>query len=95
MHRCFFRPRLHSEWVHAAQHVSFLLSALLFWWALIHGRRTAVNYGLGVLYLFTTAVHSGLLGALLTFAGLDLVPGLCPHTAEWGLTALEDQQAGG
>jgi cytochrome c oxidase assembly factor CtaG len=90
-----FQATLHSEWVHAAQHVSFLLSALLFWWALIHGRRTAVNYGLAVLYLFTTAVHSGLLGALLTFAGSIWYPDYAHTTASWGLTALEDQQAGG
>src|SRR4051794_1468780 len=53
---------LHDEVVHALQHISFLLSALLFWWALIHGRQSAMNYGLAVLYMFTTALHTGLLG---------------------------------
>src|SRR5437870_1634991 len=63
-----FQSTLHSEWAHAAQHVSFLTSALLFWWSLLHARSGATAYGVAVLYLFTTAVHSGLLGALLTFA---------------------------
>src|SRR4051794_6479286 len=53
---------LHDEFVHALQHVSFLGSSLLFWWALIHGRQSAMNYGLAVIYMFTTALHTGLLG---------------------------------
>jgi putative membrane protein len=90
-----FQATLHNEWVHAAQHVSFLGTALLFWWALIHGRRTAASYGVGVLYLFTTAVHSGLLGALLTFAGSVWYPDYAHTTQAWGLSPLEDQQIGG
>ena len=90
-----FQATLDSELVHAVQHLSFLLSALLFWWALLHGRRHAVNYGLAVLYLFTTAIHSGILGALLTFARTVWYPAYAGKTASWGLTALEDQQLGG
>jgi len=86
---------LHNEWVHAAQHVSFLGSALLFWWALIHGRRHAAAYGVGVLYLFTTALHSGLLGALLTFSRTVWYPHYAETTGDWGFTALQDQQLGG
>jgi putative membrane protein len=62
---------------------------------LIHGRRTTANLGLGVLYLFTTVIHSGLLGALLTFAGSIWYPDYAHTTAAWGITPLEDQQAGG
>jgi cytochrome c oxidase assembly factor CtaG len=90
-----FQATLHNEWVHAAQHISFLGSALLFWWALIHGRRGAGEYGLAVLYLFTTAIHSGLLGALLTFARSVWYPDYIGRTESWGLTPLEDQQLGG
>jgi cytochrome c oxidase assembly factor CtaG len=86
---------LHNEFVHAMQHTSFLLSALLFWWALIHGRQSALNYGAAVLYMFTTALHSGLLGALITFANRVWYPAYIDRTAAWGLTALEDQQIGG
>ena len=46
---------------------SFLGSALLFWWALFYARGEK-NYGAGVFYIFTTAIHTGILGALLTFA---------------------------
>src|SRR5689334_22120352 len=33
-----FEAALHREAIHAAQHLCFLGSALLFWWTLIHGR---------------------------------------------------------
>jgi putative membrane protein len=90
-----FQATLDNEFVHALQHLSFLLSALLFWWAILQGRQHALNYGLAVLYLFTTAVHSGLLGALLTFGRTLWYPAYAGKTASWGLTPLEDQQLGG
>ena len=90
-----FQATIDNEWVHTAQHLSFLLSALLFWWALIHGREGLAGYGAAVLYLFTTSVHSGALGALITFASAVLYPTYAKTTAPWGLTPLEDQQLGG
>ncbi len=90
-----FQATLHNEWIHASQHLSFLLSSLLFWWALLHSRGNAYNYGAGVLYLFTTAIHSGLLGALLTFARTIWYPDYAHSTQSWGLSPLEDQQIGG
>jgi len=90
-----FQATLDNESVHALQHASFLFSALLFWWAVIHGRQRALGFGFAVLYMFTTALHSGLLGALLTFANSVWYPGYVERTAAWGLTPLEDQQIGG
>ncbi len=90
-----FDATLHSETIHTFQHLSFLLSALLFWWAIIHGRQGAMGYGAAVLYLFTTSVHSGALGALITVAGSVWYPSYVGLTASWGLTPLEDQQLGG
>ena len=78
-----------------AQHLSFFISALLFWWALIHGPQGAMGYGAAVLYLFTTSVHSGVLGALITLAGSVWYPSYVGLTSSWGLTPLEDQQLGG
>jgi cytochrome c oxidase assembly factor CtaG len=90
-----FDAVLHYESVHTLQHLSFLLSALLFWWSLIHGPQGAMGYGAAVLYLFTTSVHSGVLGALITVAGSVWYPSYAGLTSSWGLTALEDQQLGG
>ena len=90
-----FQATLENESIHALQHASFLFSALLFWWAVIHGRQRALGFGFAVLYMFTTALHSGLLGALLTFANSVWYPDYAERTAAWGLTPLEDQQIGG
>jgi putative membrane protein len=90
-----FQAVIDNEWVHTLQHLSFFLSALLFWWALIHGRQGALGYGAGVLYMFTTALHSGLLGALITFAAGVWYPAYAHTTQTWGFTPLEDQQLGG
>ncbi|HZS54712.1 MAG TPA: cytochrome c oxidase assembly protein [Bryobacteraceae bacterium] len=89
-----FDATLRSDFIHTAQHLSFFLSALLFWWALFyaHGRRA---YGSGVLYIFTTAIHTGILGALLTFAPHLWYSPYANTTQAWGLSPLEDQQIGG
>jgi putative membrane protein len=91
----FFNAALAHPALHEWQHVSFLLTALLFWHALFrHGTHAA--RGMAVLYLFTTTLHTGLLGALLTFARAPLYGGLDRGLSHyWGLTALEDQQLGG
>ncbi len=90
-----FEAVLKSELVHTLQHLCFFLSALLFWWALIHSREGLMGYGAAVLYLFTTSVHSGVLGALLTFARTVLYRSYNETTQTWGLSPLEDQQLGG
>ena len=54
-----------------------------------------MGYGAAVLYMFTTALHSGLLGALLTFARGVWYRGYLQTADAWGLTPLEDQQLGG
>jgi len=89
-----FQATLTSDWIHAAQHASFFLSALVFWWALFYGRGRH-SYGSGVLYIFTTGIHTGILGALLTLSSRVWYPAYQNTTAAWGLTPLEDQQLGG
>jgi cytochrome c oxidase assembly factor CtaG len=48
-----------------------------------------------VLYLFVTAVHTGLLGALLAFSPTLWYPVYALTARAWGLTPLEDQQLAG
>ena len=87
-----FQATLESDLVHTAQHLSFFVSALLFWWSLFYSRP---GYGIAVLYVFTTAIHTGILGALLTFSPIVLYPAYSATAPLWGFTALEDQQIGG
>jgi putative membrane protein len=84
-----------NELVHTLQHASFLGSALLFWWALIQGRQSAAGYGAAVLFLFTTALHSGMLGVLITFANSLWYTSYQHTTESWGLSPLDDQRLGG
>jgi putative membrane protein len=92
-------PRLYDEAleheaVHAVQHLCFLGTAALFWWGVLHGRQGGTAYGAAVVYLFITAVHGGVLGALLTMSPrVWYAPYLDHHPA--GLTPLEDQQLAG
>ena len=66
--------------------LSFLVSALLFWWALFYAQGQQ-SYGAGVFYIFTTAIHTGILGALLTFARAVWYPGVRRHRAAMGTDA--------
>lgn len=89
-----FQASLASDTVHTIQHLSFLFSALLFWSALTAGH-TRLRYGTAVLYILTTVIHTGILGALLTFSPRAWYPVYAGRTGAWGLTLLEDQQLGG
>jgi putative membrane protein len=90
-----FDATLHSEFIHALQHISFLGTALLFWWALLEGHRGRLNNGVAVLYVFTTAVHTSILGALLTLSSRPWYPSYAATAPTWGWSALQDQQFGG
>jgi putative membrane protein len=90
-----YQATLTSDWAHAAQHLSFFLTAVLFWSALYGVGRSAMGYGAATLYVFGTAVHCTALGALLTFSAVLWYPAYASTTQSWGLTPLEDQQLGG
>jgi cytochrome c oxidase assembly factor CtaG len=87
---------LGSESVHAFEHVCFFLTSLMFWSLVLEplGRRR-MDYGSTLLFVATFGVQTGLLGALLTFAGRPLYAAHLSTTAAWGLTPLEDQQLAG
>ena len=85
---------LEHEGVHVVQHLCFFGTAALFWWGIAHGRQGRTGYGAAVVYLFVTAVHGGVLGALLTVSPrVWYAPYVAHHPA--GLTPLEDQQLAG
>jgi putative membrane protein len=87
----FNRALGHPGW-HIAQHLSFLLTALFFWWSMIQSR----NRGLAALCLFITSIVGGALGALMTFSASPWYAsyasmGMMP----FALTPEEDQQLAG
>ena len=90
-----YEAALRSSGIHALQHASFLVTAALFWWGMIYGRYGRLGYGIGVLYVFLTAVHSSLLGALMTVAPRLWYPTYAGSGGSWNVDALEDQQLAG
>jgi putative membrane protein len=86
-----FLAALANPSIHALQHASFFLSALLFWWA-VFGSRRRRHQGTALALLVTTMLQMNALGLLLTFAPEPWYASDRPPP--WGLTALEDQQVG-
>lgn len=89
-----FEATLRSEPVHALQHLSFFGSAMVFWWSVIHVRERS-RRGAAIISLFATAIHTSVLGALMTFSRTPWYPSYGTFPERWGLTALADQQLAG
>lgn len=95
-----------NERVHITEHISFLITATIFWWPVLTPVRERRMPALGaVVYLWSAMIANTILGVLLTFAPVELYPGYLSPTDElgaldlirnvWHLTPLADQQAGG
>jgi len=90
-----YEAALRNEALHILEHATFLGVSLLFWWIIIYRHQSRVRVEMALLLLFTTALHSGLLGALITFASRPLYTHYISTAPRWGLTALTDQQLAG
>ena len=90
-----YQLALENDAIHALEHGCFFGTAMLFWWGLLRGRYGRLGYGSAVVYVFATALHSGLLALLLTVSPRALYPFYSTTTAAWGVTPLEDQQLAG
>jgi cytochrome c oxidase assembly factor CtaG len=87
----FDRALGHAGW-HVAQHLTFLLSALLFWWAIL---RTP-NKGLAALCLFVTSAVGGGLGALMALSASPWYAGYAAMgMMPFGLSPTDDQALAG
>jgi putative membrane protein len=90
-----YQAALHSSTIHALEHVCFLAAACMFWWGMLHGHYGRLGYGVGVVYVFLTGLHSGALGALLTFSPGVWYSDYQRQANTWGFDALADQQLAG
>lgn len=86
-----FDAAVTNEALHRLQHLSFFLTALLFWWAVLRPDQR----GAGAWHLFITMLHTSALGALIALAPRVLYAAQTAAAPSWGLTALEDQQLAG
>ncbi|HLY65939.1 MAG TPA: cytochrome c oxidase assembly protein [Chloroflexota bacterium] len=102
-----YETTLHNPWVHMLEHISFVITAVPFWWvALAPSPLTKQLPAVGrMAYVFLGGIPGIILGALITFLPGVLYPtyklaleepGLGRRLAtQFGMTALGDQQLGG
>ncbi|MDZ3836202.1 MAG: cytochrome c oxidase assembly protein [Rhodospirillales bacterium] len=91
-----YQQALLDPLVHLSMYGSLLAAALLFWNSLIRAASLAPESQIAALAAsLVTTVHTGLLGALLTFSPVLWYPLLAPRADAWGLSPLEDQQLAG
>jgi hypothetical protein len=89
-----FDAALVSPGLHALQHLSFLATALLFWWPVL-GPTARRQPGAALLSLFTTMLHTAALGALLALAASPWYAAYAATAPAAGWDPLADQQLGG
>jgi len=90
-----YEAAVENEAIHALQHAMFVGTAVLFWWGLVYGRYGRAAYGASALYVFTTMVHTGILGAAFTFSSVPFYPVYRERALAAGLDPLNDQQLAG
>jgi len=88
-----FELALRIEWIHTLEHLSFLIAGYWYWMVLIrHGENE--GYASASLSLLSTLMHTGLLGALITFAPRPLYATYIETQGSVDM-ALQDQQLAG
>jgi putative membrane protein len=92
-----YQAALESEAVHYAQHLLFMVTAVLFWWPVIGPAplRSRLSYPARMLYVFVTWVPNSVLGAGFTFAPAALITFYEARPRHWGIDPLIDQQLAG
>ena len=87
---------LENRAVHILQHASFVLTSLIFWWAMLHARGDRSRYGISAACLFATSLVGGALGALMA---VSTSPWYAPYAAMEltgiGLAPAADQHLAG
>jgi putative membrane protein len=66
----FYMVAVENPWWHALEHACFLVTAGLFWWAVL--KSSAGRAPWAFLAVLFTLMHTGFLGAILTFAGAPM-----------------------
>jgi cytochrome c oxidase assembly factor CtaG len=94
-----YEAALRNENIHILQHLTFLATAVLFWWPVI-GLAPAARVGRGLsiggrmAYLGLAIVSDAMLGFIIGFWPDVLYPFYEDADRLWGLSALADQQIG-
>ena len=90
-----FQASLASDAVHWLQHLTFFIAAYLFWYSVLAAGRSEERRGMALISLLATTIHTGILGALLTFSPSVWYASYRVSAKLRDFTPLEDQQLGG
>jgi cytochrome c oxidase assembly factor CtaG len=92
-----YQAAVRHAWVHVFEHVSFIATALLFWWAIVPagGRAAMLSPGMAILSLFGMGMQGAALGAMMTFSGSTWYAVYEGRSELWGFSALSDQRLAG
>jgi putative membrane protein len=102
----FYNFALAHEVVHILQHLSFLVTATMFWWPVFHPLpERRMPLGLSIFYLFAAVAENSVLGIIIAFMRVGHYPAYLHPEDEygalslirngWGLSAAGDQRLGG
>jgi putative membrane protein len=86
------------EAVHAVEHVTFVSTAILFWWPIVQPAprlRPGPHPGLQILYLLLATAQNTALGMLLSVPERAFYPYYVRQAAALGISAVDDQMLGG
>jgi cytochrome c oxidase assembly factor CtaG len=98
---------LAHEPVHIFQHLSFLITATMFWWPVLNPiSANRLEVGPAILYLFAAVAENSVLGIIITFMRvghypaylhpIDVYPGTLNLIRNgWGISPAYDQRLGG
>jgi cytochrome c oxidase assembly factor CtaG len=88
---------LRIPWVHAVEHVGFLVTGVIFWGVIVSPAPALVRAPLGMRFalLIGADIVNFILGFTLTFAGHPFYAAYTAVPRLWGLSALDDLRLGG
>lgn len=92
-----FSAALTNDTVHYLQHLSFFVTAALFWWPIIGPApvRSKLSYPQRLLYLVSAVTPSAVLASIITLSRSVIYDGYLGTPDHWNMTALEDQTMAG
>ncbi len=93
-----YQLALREPGVHDAEHISFFVTALLFWWPIVnpsprlHGQ---ISYGYRIIYLVAATLQNTLLGMAISIPERVLYPFYATVPQLRALAPIDDQALGG
>jgi cytochrome c oxidase assembly factor CtaG len=93
-----YQAALKDEFVHDLEHLTFFLTAVLFWWHVVYAAphvHRRLPLGGRIAYLLAAVPPTMAAGAVIAFSGEPIYTYYAAVPRLWGITVLQDQILGG